>query len=178
MILRNNSIITPLIFTLEENRAKKYIKLDWSGRTNYKNLIDSLSFEADLLVYYIKRAKLFHKYLNFYMGLLTVNYDLIAMLVKYKEETYLLLSKEFSENFVTETKRVKKNAEKVGINLKKNIILATNEEIFKTYFQVINPKFEDYNKENQKEVSKEFLQWMKTKTVVEKEVVDEDDICF
>ena len=162
MILRNNSIITPLIFT-GENKGKKYIDLDWSSYTCRKNLIESLSFEISSCKYSIRRAKLLTYYLTFHMGLLTSNYDLIAMLVKYKEEEYLLLSKEFSENFVTETKRVKKNAEKVGINLKKNIILATNEEIFKTYFQVINPKFEDYNKDKQREVSKEFLQWMKNK---------------
>jgi hypothetical protein len=163
MILRNNSIITPLIFTLKENKDEKYLELNWPSRFYYKNFADSLSFETDTLFFQILRAKLFNKYLNFHMGLLTVNYDLIAMLVKYKEEEYLLLSKEFSEQFATETKRVKKNAEKVGINLKKNIILATNEEIFKTYFQVINPKFEDYNKDKQREVSKEFLQWMKNK---------------
>jgi hypothetical protein len=170
MILRNNSIITPLIFTLEENKDIKYLELVWPTWKQNINIADSLKFKPELYQYCMRRSKLFHKYLGFYNGLLTVNYELIAMLVKYKEEVYLLLSKKFSENFVTETKRVKRNAEKVGINLKKNIILASNEEIFKTYFQVINPKFEDYNKDNQREVSKKFLQWMKNKIAKEKQV--------
>lgn len=172
--IKNNKKITPLIFTLEEYEHLSYLKLSRRYGPYHVNLMHSFAFDyvgeiSEYNAYYIRQSNSSKYYSHFHGGFFMSSYGIVAMIVKFKDELYLLLCKEFVEEEKAIADRIKRNVKLIDIDPKKKLILATKEEIQSTYSTLLNPTLNDYNPEIQKSISREFLEF-KRQSIIQKEV--------
>jgi hypothetical protein len=163
MILKRNDKILPLIFTLPEYENSKYIDLVFPTycSTVYKE--SAYNFVTDNNHGYVHRTRYNEYYKTFYLGIIDKKEEsIISMLVKYNNENYLLLCKDFAEKNTSATRKIKKSAvETYNIDVKKKLILAEESELYEYYLKLISPTFEDYKQENKVKLAKEFIEWKK-----------------
>jgi hypothetical protein len=174
LYLKRNKLFSPIIFD-GLHLTGNIVKLESSYGGNV-TILDSFRFSlfASNCLYKqrIKRGNKFLSRIAFHGGII-IKENIIALLVNDKEGVkYLVLDKDFFEENKLEESRIKKNAQLNGVDIKKNIILGSQQEIFQEFSQLYVLSIEDWSKDKQKEVSKEFLQTLKDKKIHE---VEEDE---
>jgi hypothetical protein len=183
LYLKRNKLFSPIIFD-GLYITSNIVKLE-SNHGRDVTILDSFRFnlfrEDCLYRQKIKRGNRFLSRIAFHGGII-IKKNIVALLVNDKEGVrYLVLDKDFFEKNKLEESRVKKSAQLNRVDIKKNIILGSQQEIFQEFSQLYVPSIEDWSKEKQKEVSKEFLQNLRDKQNSEiKEKVEEEieDIPF
>ena len=165
LILKRGTEYTPIIFQHETLVNKKCVTLvEGDGRK--LQTIDGFQLNEDITTLdyhnvYISRNHLL--YYNFGGGLIKANkMDILSLIVtNNSNEKFVIVNKYFSEVYTSYFTRLKKSIKALKIN-KKNILIWEDNQIYKEFMEMINPTMEDYIPSVQEELSKRFLESMKS----------------
>ena len=169
MYLKNNKVITPIIFSLPELQDKKMFDL---------LSIQLPAYRADILLPYtgnnlgtfvrcrLSNSRSLYSFDTFKGGII-VNNNIICLLVTiHDSQQFVVLEEEFIEKYPTACTALKKNLRAESILNRKNLVISKREEIKHNFIAELQPSIEDFMLETQVELSKKFINKVKENLTV------------